>query len=520
MFNLNTFAAICVAFALVSLSFQAPISNGTMIDDFSQITPSTDLKWQPCFENFTCTRLQVPLDYADASAGTTVVDFIKHVAPSPFTGTRDILFNPGGPGASGVAEVLSDIETLRFFLGDAYNIVSFDPRGTGNSSSDIDCFQGDEGARNEFDAVYIPVVDSESPQSEAQMWALAGAYGDWCTESHQNDIARFVSTSAIAQDMLRYVDLSREYSDGKLWYWGVSYGTVIGGVFASLYPDRVGRMILDGQVDLADWYAGTLKSNIVDQDKIVEQFFQYCYRAGPDKCSFYADSPEKIEQRLSDLIETIRREPIGVTNRPTVNRPIIITYEVLRFALLSAMYRPTSQWPGTAQTLLELEMRNGVSTSYLAEAFHGPFEGGTVLCADAGGRYNLSTPELFSQHVELMKSLSNWTGEAWLHPVECRNMHITTPPSQQFKFPTTATNATDYPILFVSNTLDPITPLSGARRMQAHFSGSSLLVVDAMGHSSMSAASNCTVQHVQEYLDGTLPPVGTICQPNELPFED
>ncbi|KAG9384978.1 TAP domain protein [Pyrenophora tritici-repentis] len=513
MFALNTLSAIFVAFALVSLSFQAPISNGTMIEDFSQITPSANLKWQPCFENFTCTRLQVPLDYADAGAGTTVVDFIKHAAPSPFAGTRDILFNPGGPGASGVSEVLSDIDTLRFFLGDAHNIVSFDPRGTGNSSSEIDCFQGDEDARNEFDAVYIPVVDSESPKSEAEVWALAGAYGDWCTESHQHDIARFVN-------MLRYVDLSQEYSDGKLWYWGVSYGTVIGGVFASLYPDRVGRLILDGQVDLADWYAGTLKSNIVDQDKIVEKFFQYCYKAGPENCSFYADSPERIEQRLSDLIETIRREPIGVTDRSAVNRPIIITYEVLRFALLSAMYRPISQWPGIAQNLLELEMRNGVSTSYLADAFHGPFEGGTVLCADAGGRYNLSTPELFSQHVKLMKSLSNWTGEAWLHPVECRNMHITPPPSQQFNFPTTETNTTDYPILFVSNTLDPITPLSGARRMQAHFSSSSLLVVDAMGHSSLSALSNCTAQYAQDYLGGTLPPVGTICQPNELPFED
>ena len=478
-----------------------------------------DLKWQPCFENFTCTRLQVPLDYADPSVGTTAINFIKHAAPRPFTGTRDILFNPGGPGSSGVEDVLSDIDTLRFFLGDSHNIVSFDPRGTGNSSSEIDCFQGNEDSRNRFNALYIPVVDASSPQSEAQVWALAGAYGDWCTASHQNDTVRFVSTSAVAQDMLRYVSVSHDYPDGKLWYWGVSYGTAIGGVFASLYPDRVGRMILDGQIDLVDWYAGTLKSNIIDQDKMVEQFFQYCYKGGPEKCAFYADSPEKIEQRVRDLVETIRREPIGVTNRSVVNRPIIITYEVMRFALLSALYQPVTQWPGLAQNLFELEMGNGASTSYLAEEFHGPFQGATVLCTDAGGRYNLSTPELFSQHVEVMKSQSNWTGEAWLHPVECRNMHITPPPSQQFNFPTSTTNTTDYPILFVSNTLDPITPLSGARKMQTHFSGSSLLVVDAMGHTSMGAASNCTVRYVQDYLGGKLPPVGTVCQPNELPFE-
>lgn len=430
------------------------------------------------------------------------------------------MFNPGGPGSSGVDEVLSDIDTLRFFLGDAHNIVSFDPRGTGNSSSEIDCFQGDQDSANRFAATYIPVVDAESPQSEAQVWALAGAYGDWCTFSHQNDTARFVSTSAVVQDMLRYVDVSRNYSDGKLWYWGVSYGTAIGGVFASLYPDRVGRMILDGQLDLADWYAGTLKTNVIDQDKIVEQFFQYCYKAGPEKCVFYADSPEKIEQRARDLVETIRREPISVSDRSVVDRPIIITYEVMRFLFLNAMYDPVSQWSAFAQDLLNLEMRNGSSTAHLAEAFHGPFQGATVLCADAGGRYNLSTPELFSQHVEVMKSRSNWTGEAWLHPVECRNMHLTPPPSQQFNFPTSKTNMTDNPILFVSNKLDPVTPLSGASRMQAHFSGSSLLVVDAMGHSSLSAASNCTVRYVQDYLDGQLPPVGTVCQPNEVPFRN
>ncbi|RMZ67175.1 hydrolase [Pyrenophora seminiperda CCB06] len=479
-----------------------------------------DLQWQPCFENFTCTRLQVPLDYADVSAGTTAIDFIKHAAPSPFTGTRDILFNPGGPGSSGVDSVLTDLETLRFFLGDAHNIVSFDPRGTGNSSSKIDCFQGDVDASNRFAAVYIPVVDADSSQSKAQVWALAGAYGDWCTASHQNDTARFVSTSAVAQDMLRYANVSHDYSDGKLWYWGVSYGTALGGTFASLYPDRVGRMILDGQLDLEDWYAGTLKSNIVDQDKLVEQFFEYCHNAGPEKCAFYADSPEKIANRTRNLIETIRQEPIGVANRAVAERPIIVTYEVMRFAFLNAMYQPTSQWPGFAKMLLDLEMRNGTSTAHLDETFHGPFQGSTVLCADANGRYNLSTPELFSQHVKVMRSQSYWTGESWLHPVECRNMHLTPPPSQQFHFPTFMANMKNNPILFVSNTLDPVTPLSGARKMQAHFSGSSLLVVDAMGHSSLSAASNCTVRYVQEYLDGKLPPAGAVCQPNKQPFED
>jgi pimeloyl-ACP methyl ester carboxylesterase len=409
---------------------------------------------------------------------------------------------------------------LRFILGDAHNIVGFDPRGVNNSGPSISCFPGDEIDEDTFAATYIPVVDAESPQSVAQLWALAGAYGDWCSAAHMNDSARYVSTSAVAQDMLRYVDVSRNYSDGKLWYYGVSYGTALGGTFASLYPDRVGRMILDGVIDLEDWYAGTLKTNILDIDKIVEQFFQYCYNAGPMKCAFYANSTEAIEQRLRNLVETIRREPIGVSDRRKVTRPIIITYEVMRFALLNAQYNPQEQWPGFAKQLLDLENRNGSSMARLAQLFHGPFIGSTVLCLDAGGRYNLSTPELFTDHVETMKSQSYWAGESWLHPVECRQMHATPPPSQQFDFRASKSNGTEFPILFVSNTLDPVTPLVGAQKMQAHFSGSALLVQDGMGHASYSAPSNCTAQHVQDYLGRRPPPPVTTCQPNNLPFDE
>ena len=169
---------------------------------------------------------------------------------------------------------------------------------------------------------------------------------------------------------------------------------------------------------------------------------------------------------------------------------------------------------------MDLENRNGSSMARLAQLFHGPFIGSTVFCSDAGGRYNLSTPELFTEHVETMKLQSYWAGESWLHPVECRQMHLTPPPSQQFDFHTSKTNGTVFPILFVSNILDPVTPLVGARKMQAHFSGSALLVQDAMGHGSSSAPSNCTARYVQDYLAGRSLPPGTTCQPNMQPFDD
>jgi pimeloyl-ACP methyl ester carboxylesterase len=457
----------------------------------------------------------VPLDYVDPSIGTIAIAFVKHSAPNASAETREILYNPGGPGESGVDQVLSSIDKVRSVIGYKHDIVGFDPRGVNNSGPNTDCFQ-DPTQEAIFGATYIPSVDGTSPQSMSKLWALAGAYGDWCSVAHMNDSAKYVSTSAIAQDMLRYTDVSYNSSDSKLWYYGFSYGTVLGITFASLFPDRVGRWVLDGVVDTSDWYAGTFKSNAEDVDKIIANFFFYCHKAGPSRCAFYASSPEEISQRLRNLLETIRREPIPLSDRSVVPHPITITYEVMAFALLSSCYQPRSYWPGWAQILADLENKNATSIAQRALNLYGPF-GSATLCLDSAGRYNLSSPELFSQHVDYMKRQSEWAGEGWLHPLECRQLTTVPPPSQQFFFNTT-TNRTDFDIVFLSNTLDPVAPLSGARRMQARFPGSVMLVQNAEGHTSTAVPSNCTSGYVWDHFDGTAPPPGTTCQPNTLPF--
>jgi hypothetical protein len=83
--------------AFISNILAAPTTTNTSttILDWSQIEPSVDVQWQPCFENFTCTRLEVPLDYEDARAGNTAIAFIKYTPNNATKDTKDILFNPG-----------------------------------------------------------------------------------------------------------------------------------------------------------------------------------------------------------------------------------------------------------------------------------------------------------------------------------------------------------------------------------------------------------------------------------------
>jgi len=103
--------------------------NTSMIYSFEDVPITSNLQYIPCFDNFSCTNLEVPLDYEHPEVGTTNIAFIKHAA-SQQPAMGDIIFNPGGPGGSGVADVLVLTDALVALLGDTHNIVGMDPRGT------------------------------------------------------------------------------------------------------------------------------------------------------------------------------------------------------------------------------------------------------------------------------------------------------------------------------------------------------------------------------------------------------
>jgi pimeloyl-ACP methyl ester carboxylesterase len=158
-----------------------------------QIKVTPDLKWVPCYDDFVCTKLQVPLDYEDPSAGTTHVSFIKWYTPNSSSTNKDILLNPGGPGASGVYFLRNELPALRSIVGEANNLVSFDPRGIGASGpADVSCSLGNDTI-SEPDTPFLDVNDGTS---YAKVYAAAATLGDWLTRTHscENDTAKYVNT--------------------------------------------------------------------------------------------------------------------------------------------------------------------------------------------------------------------------------------------------------------------------------------------------------------------------------------
>ncbi|KAF2178029.1 alpha/beta-hydrolase [Zopfia rhizophila CBS 207.26] len=536
--------AFSVLFSLGSLSLAAAtplfprqnnVTNTTTVQTFAEVPVSANLTWTPCFDDFTCANLEVPLDYADLSAGTTVVAFIKKDARTQ--PAKDILFNPGGPGGSGISFMIAASSQLNQILGSQYNLVSFDPRGVNNSGPNLDCFEGKPALRDFYDTQTFQSVDANSTTSLSEQFSKADGFGKWCTRT-LNDTAGYANTPAVATDMLHFAELRKEAEgkpadEAKLYYYGVSYGTILGSTFASLYPDRVGRLILDGVADAEDYYAGLWKSNLHQTDDAINSFFEFCYNAGSD-CIFHqsASSPADIERRFNAVLESLSETPLSVSDPEIVDYPVIVTAGDVRGWILWAMYGAIERFPILARIMAELEVGNATTYITLSQEgkapesecnFDAPLYSSNqpkllISCNDANGRYNMSTVEAWKKHVDELVDLSFYIGEVWApsNSVNCRSLEVKPPKSQVFNGFKNGTK-TSFPILFVENKFDPVTP--SAKKMSSFFPGSVVLTQNAVGHGLSAAESNCIIGYVQQYLgNGTLPKENTVCEVKDVPF--
>lgn len=411
-----------------------------------------------------------------------------------------------------------------------------------NSGPDLSCFPGRDGTSRFYDPDWLEAVDANSTTSLSETFARAGAFGRFCSAVHSgaNSTAKYVNTVATAQDMLHYTEVLAETKgerkdDSKLWYYGVSYGTVLGSTFAALYPNRIGRMILDGVVDVEDYYQGKWAANLPDADAAVSSFFKYCYEGGKEKCEFWDESPEAIEARFHAVFDDLRANPMIVD--PDIGvRPSIVTITDFKDVIILFPYAPNSFFPLAGRMMAQLEQRNASLLSGLASpgsrlddtcgdtkvdvADQEPRQ--FIACTDANGRFNLSTMEAWVEHVNLLVDQSQYLGEAWAagSSVNCRELNIKAPDSQVFDGVPSA-DKTSTPILFIGNTIDPVTPHRAAEKMTKLFGGARLLTQDCVGHASVAAVSACTYKYMRQYIsDASLPNEGTVCEVDEVPFQD
>ncbi|RFU73504.1 peptidase s33 tripeptidyl aminopeptidase-like, c-terminal [Trichoderma arundinaceum] len=411
-----------------------------LLTSHTKIEPSANLKWKPCFDDFTCSRLQVPLDYSNKSLGTTSIAFIKLVGQNATAKSPSIVLIPGGPGGSGVDLLLESATLAKQMFGEHYNIVSFDPRGVNNSGPSLDCFSGKPEARLAFNRLHNTGVTNISSASFEEQYYSSSMYGEWCNHVVETESPHgyYVTTPAVARDLLTFIEAearlaSQAPSNAKLWAYGVSYGTVIGATFASMFPDRLERMILDGIVDAERYYHNDYTANVNQMDEAMEKFSILCHSAGPEKCSFWGPTPDNITTRLDSIIHQLQNHPVPISGARSRDLPIMATYSDLKALFLTSVQTPVASFPVMADILHQIEHGNVSALAGTFESLINTLDANHVIqCADAYGKNSLNTIEEFRSYVEYTVHKSKYIGDVYpiyVDATTCRSFRPQLPDS-------------------------------------------------------------------------------------------
>ena len=199
-----------------------------------------EIDWAGC-GGAECGLLEVPLDYSEPTGKTLSLAVLRVPATDRGKRVGQLVVNPGGPGGSGVQYAAGGAAVFGEKLTRLYDIVGFDPRGVGQSTP-LDCMD-----TAQTDTVIASDPDPDTPAEVAELDRLTRAFGQGCLDK-SGDLARHMSTTEAARD----IDILRDaLGEPELDYFGASYGTLLGATYADLFPDNVGRMVLDGAIDPA-----------------------------------------------------------------------------------------------------------------------------------------------------------------------------------------------------------------------------------------------------------------------------
>ena len=451
------------------------------------------LDWATCYEDFECTDLRVPIDYVDLTVGTLKIAVLRYKAQDPKNRIGSLIVNPGGPGGSGVdyaynAEYVFDPDVL-----DRYDIVGFDPRGV-NRSAPIECLTDEE-----TDANYASDAKPDTEAELEQALADSKVFIDKCENA--NEYLTHYSTAAAARDM----DILRAaLGDKKLNYFGKSYGTYLGTLYAQFFPDKVGRMILDGALDPN---ISILEQNISQAkgfDDALDAFLADC--AKQDDCPLPKNKQEATLKIIA-LFETAALNPLPrKTKVENVERTATESLIVLGTA--SALYDDVDGWPKLRTAFLEGQQGYGDTFLDLADQYSGRSSDGSYMSneLDSGAIIDcLDWPD--TRSVEKTKAdAKRFTDAApvfgpYLAYTNISCKYLTPPTKDKLTRSTNKiTSIKTAPVIVIGTTRDPATPYEWSVGLHQIFKNSKLISLDADGHTGQGRGSACVDEAVDSYL--------------------
>ncbi|MGC9992136.1 MAG: alpha/beta fold hydrolase [Candidatus Cybelea sp.] len=464
------------------------------------------IAWNSCDEpakELECARVAVPLDWQRPDDGKIELAVIRHRASRPHERIGSLFFNWGGPGVAGVPKVRDMAADLDAIGRGRFDVVSWDPRGTGDSDR-IVCFHNEQSRKEFWGRDWsIPTTRAESVKYVPKTVEFIKR----CT-ALSGELLAHISTA----DTVRDLDYLRQLvGDPQLNYRGVSYGTFIGQTYANMFPRRVRAMVLDGVVDPTAFTDGTAENvtkSIADADLVFQKFQSLCQSAGPARCDLAGHGP--VAPRVRQLLVRLRRAPIGK-----------LTYGDALIVLWVRLGSP-KQWPELAIDLDKAARGDGSaleSTARNVKAFVEPALDSAVglQCADKPFPPRPG-PQAWPEIIGRLSDVSFISGpvNGWLLWAPCAAWLVRS--ADRYTGPWNA--FTKNRILVIGTRFDPNTAYANAVRAASRLGNAVLLTHDGYGHTSDADPSTCVERVTSKYLVNLVtPPAGTNCPSNRRPFD-
>jgi pimeloyl-ACP methyl ester carboxylesterase len=450
------------------------------------------LDWHDC-GNGQCATLAVPLDPASPHGEQIDLALARVPAKDPDRRIGTLLVNPGGPGAPGADFAPEVARRLPSEITDRFDVVGWDPRGTGHSSP-VDC-----GDRLD----YLFSVDT-APDDAAERAALNAAsqrFANACEQGSANLLPHIASIDTV-HDMER---IREALGDDKLTYVGFSYGTYLGALYAQQHPDKVRALVLDGAVDPAIPAAEVSLQQAKGFEASLDAFLQDCARR--DDCAFHGgDDPAAALAKLRDRID---RE--GIRNDDGRE----LGPSELDIALAAPLYLGASGYDALATALSAAEHGNPdplfeLFDSYVMRGPSGRYspEWAAFLAISCLDGPELDASTLPALQAEAARQAPVFGASNLGLGVPCAYWPV--PPVT--RTPTAVSAPTAPPIVVVGTTGDPATPVAWADGLARELGSGRLVTVEGTGHTSSLEGNPCLDRILERYLVDDRPPAaGTRC---------
>ncbi|MGN6110512.1 MAG: alpha/beta hydrolase [Kofleriaceae bacterium] len=455
------------------------------------------IAFTPCAEDpeLECGTLEVPADYDHPQGQKLKLAVVRAPATGPGESLGPLFINQGGPGGTGVDFLFLLAHTRLAPLRERFDLVSFDPRGVGRSEPTVRC---------DFESP-APPIPGDLADRARYLDEHAQRFADACV-AQSGPLVKKIGTNNVARDLDRF---RAALGASKISYHGVSYGSELGAVYASLFPKRVRAMVLDGGVPavFGDYTMEIYAEEAAAHELTLQRVDELCARA--PSCPLQG---RRLVDAVDELLARLRANPVPSPDDPT----IVLREADAQLAISIMLFSDRNRW-GVLPAMVKAALagnyeewfwyvfppEQGVGADYQAYA--------AIFCTDLGARRPAADflPQLMA--IEAQYARLGKIAEMNLMTRTCHAWPVSDPPIFR-----NVADKVSTPILLVGNDFDPATPMNWTRNLaRALGMERSVVRYQGGGHTATSIALRgvpCMDAVARRYLeDLEVPPAGFSC---------